>query len=108
MEKIIQQLILALLFLIPSLAFALKCVPVVPGVDNKTIVIAGVTEPKTTKIIVLHNISKESIWLDHPQAKRSASAGWSSYIRPGKWSALILNRKSFALSCASILPGKVV
>jgi hypothetical protein len=60
-----------------------------------------------SRIYFFKNTSDKSIWLDHPVKNASASAGWSSYLRPGNWSALLLDKKSFELSCAMIEPGKV-
>ncbi len=58
-------------------------------------------------IYFVKNASEKSIWLDHPVKNASASAGWSSYLRPGNWSAILVDKKSFELSCALIQPGKV-
>lgn len=58
-------------------------------------------------IYFIKNNYSQSLWIDHPNEKRSANAGWSSYIRPGQWSALMLNRKDFALSCAVLHPGQI-
>lgn len=72
--------------------------------QNKNILL-----PDIAQIYFVHNISQKSLWLDHPAEHKGkgVSAGWSSYFQPGKWSAILLNRKNFAISCAVIQPGKV-
>jgi hypothetical protein len=88
-------------------AETVSCSPAVVKADNKTIILPGVSQPKETMIYLFNNISKESLWLDHPVPHPSASAGWSSYVRPGHWSAMLINRKDFAINCAEIKPGQV-
>jgi hypothetical protein len=61
-----------------------------------------------TQIYLIHNVSQQSIWIDHPIKNRSASAGWASFIRPGRWSALNLDKKDFVMSCSQIKPGEIV
>jgi len=61
-----------------------------------------------TKIYLIHNISAKSIWVDHPSKKQSASAGWASFITPGNWSALLIDKKNFIINCSQIKPGEVV
>ena len=83
------------------------CVPLEMKSENKEIVLTGPDQPKTSKIYFFKNLTKQSIWLDHPVLHPSVSAGWSSYLRAGNASALVANRKNFNLSCAVIKPGKV-
>jgi hypothetical protein len=84
------------------------CVSTQTKNQGKNIILPGVDQPRTTQIYFLHNISSKSLWIDHPlEGKQSAKAGWASFVQPGKWSALILNRKDFVISCAIIEPGKV-
>ncbi|KTC64766.1 Enhanced entry protein EnhB (plasmid) [Legionella adelaidensis] len=56
-------------------------------------------------IVILHNISNSDIWVTHPVAEASASAGWSSRLQPANWSALALNEKGFEISCVESKPG---
>jgi hypothetical protein len=104
-----KKFLTCIIFLFCSSAFAenISCTPAVVKVENKNIILPGITQPKTTKVYFFNNVSKQSLWLDHPVEKRSASAGWSSYLRPSNWSAIVLNRKNFAISCAVIKPGSV-
>ena len=104
--------ILGIVFLfISQVAWAasstLSCVPLSLKAQNKTITLPGVEDPHTTQIYFLQNISQQSLWIDHPTAGKSVSAGWSSYLHPQKWSAILINRKNFVLNCAVIQPGKV-
>lgn len=84
-----------------------SCVPAVVKVEDKNIILPGPEDPKGKVVYFFNNISKKSLWLDHPVERPSASAGWSSYLRAGNWSALAINRKNFKISCAEIQPGKV-
>lgn len=56
-------------------------------------------------LILIHNISTSDLWITHPGSGVGASAGWSSQIQAGNWSALVLQNKSFALSCIESKPG---
>jgi hypothetical protein len=55
-------------------------------------------------LLLIHNVSSSELWLTHPSDK-GVSAGWSSQIQGGNWSALVLNKKSFALQCIESQPG---
>jgi hypothetical protein len=85
-----------------------RCSLVTLKAQNKMILLPGPSDRHAVKIYFLHNTSQQSLWLDHHREKqKSANAGWSSYLRPGKWSAIMLTQQNFALSCAIIHPGKV-
>ncbi len=110
MRRQTTKFLLILLLSFSGIAFAdLKviCKPLKAKEHEKNIILPGVDQPRTTVIYFIQNIAKQSLWLDHPVQRRSASAGWSSYVQPGMWSALLVNRKDFAISCAEIQPGKV-
>lgn len=72
-------------------------------------VVSGALLSLSTKkplIIMIHNLSNNDIWVTHPETNPSASAGWSSRLQAGKWSALALDSsKAFALSCIESQPG---
>lgn len=104
--------ILLLIFLLSSMSLVhansfLACPPATVKFEANNIILPGPVQARSAVIYFFRNNTEESLWLDHPVAHPSASAGWSSYIQPGNWSALILNRKNFAISCAVINPGKV-
>ncbi len=101
---------LAVLVMFCQIAFAAEnkpCVPITVKTDNKNIILPGPVEARTVVMYFFNNKIQSSLWLDHPVTRPSMSAGWSSYIRPGNWSALVVNRKNFTISCAVIKPGKV-
>lgn len=91
---------------IVSAATPVSCVPVKMISENKNIMLAGPEKSAPSQIYFFKNTTKQAIWIDHP-TNRSMNAGWSSYVRPGNWSAFLLNRKAFAISCTVIQPGKV-
>lgn len=109
MQRIYQVILFILLGCSSSWGAANSevCLPVTLKMQNKNIVLPGVTQPRTLQVYFFKNISAQSLWLDHPVEQRAASAGWSSYLRAGNASALVVNRKNFTISCAVIQPGKV-
>ena len=56
-------------------------------------------------VVMIHNLSRVDLWITHPVSEPSASAGWSSRLQAGNWSALALSDKSFDLSCIESRPG---
>ncbi len=56
-------------------------------------------------LVMLHNLSNMNIWVTHPVSDPGPSAGFSSLIKAGNWSALALDKKSFELSCIESRPG---
>jgi hypothetical protein len=60
-------------------------------------------------VFLIHNISKQNFWLNHPIAHPSASAGWASRINKNQWSALMIDqsKKDFVVSCTDIQAGSV-
>jgi hypothetical protein len=84
-----------------------ECVPVKLKTQGNYIILPGPDQARTGKLYFFKNVSQQSLWLDHPVGRVSASAGWSSYLRTGNWAAMMLTRKNFAVSCSVINPGKV-
>lgn len=92
----------------PVVALKVTCTPLKVKAANKNIFLtSSATQPASAQLYFLKNVSKKSLWLDHPTKRAAASAGWSSYLRPGQWSAIVMDKKDFALSCAVIAPGQV-
>lgn len=60
---------------------------------------------KKPLLVIIHNLSNSDLWITHPVSNPSASAGWNSRLQAGKWSALALDKPSFALSCIESRPG---
>ena len=56
-------------------------------------------------LVMIHNLSTVDIWITHPVSEPNASAGWSSRLQAGNWSALALDKKTFELSCIESRPG---
>ncbi len=56
-------------------------------------------------LVMIHNLSNTDLWITHPVSDPSASAGWSSRLQAGNWSALALDKKAFELSCIESQPG---
>lgn len=109
MRKIIINTACILLFSLSQLAQAetiFTCVPVKMKSQNKNFILPGPTTAADAEVYFFKNSGKEGVWIDHP-TKKSMSAGWSSYVRAGNWSSLLLNRKNFEISCKVIHPGNV-
>jgi hypothetical protein len=83
------------------------CTPIKAKMEGQNSILERPQSMTGGVIYLLKNNSQKSLWIDHPTNRAGASAGWSSYLRPGNWSALLLNKKDFLLSCAVIQPGKV-
>lgn len=60
---------------------------------------------KLPELVLVHNLSNSEIWVTHPVTDPSASAGWSSKLQGGNWSALTLQSDTFELSCIESKPG---
>lgn len=88
---------------------AMRYLPAAIKIENNLIILPGSAAAKVPQVYFLKNKSQTSIWIDHPLTKNpGVSAGFSSYLRGGNWSAFVLNKQNFALSCLKIQPGKVV
>lgn len=61
--------------------------------------------PKKKGLYLLHNLTKTTVWVMRAVKKPSASAGWSSRLRPGSWSALVIAERDFVLRCIESTPG---
>lgn len=83
------------------------CEPVNFTMEKNDMALAG--NPKTPlQIFFFTNQSDKSIFLDRVSDNPGASAGWSTYLRPGHWSVLVINKKNFTVHCSMIEPGKVI
>lgn len=55
-------------------------------------------------VYILHNTSKKPVYINHPaDHPGTASAGWGTRLNPHQWSALMLNRPAFAITCQNSL-----
>ena len=79
--------------------FPPHCVPLL--VANELL-----TLPAATKtVVMIHNLSNTDLWITHAAQDSGVSAGWSSRLQAGYWSALAFNGKAFELSCIESKPG---
>jgi hypothetical protein len=60
---------------------------------------------KKSKLVFIHNLSNTDLWITHPVAEPSASAGWTSRLQAGNWSALAVDKPPFVLNCIESRPG---
>lgn len=51
------------------------------------------------RLYAIHNMTHDTIWLTHERKHPSASAGWSSELAPGRWSAILVTGRKFDLQC---------
>jgi hypothetical protein len=91
-----------------QLALAISCLSARSQIENNKIILLGSAEHHASQIYFFKNTSRQSVFIDHVKQNPGASAGWSSYLRPYHWSALVLNQKNFTVSCVMIQPGKVI
>lgn len=84
------------------------CIPVSTKKIGNDLVLLTNPPPKTSWIYFFNNISQTSLFIDHPSSGKGVSAGWSSYLRAGHWSALALNKSNFTIHCSAIKPGNVI
>jgi hypothetical protein len=107
MKKLILSLIVTLgAASLVNAASAFYCNPAKIQTQNTNIILLGPEKSDSVQVYFIKNTGQQAVWLDHPSHK-SMNAGWSSYLRPGNWSAFLLNRKDFMLNCSVIQPGKV-
>lgn len=57
------------------------------------------------KLIFINNLAKTDLWITHPVDEPSASAGWTTRLQSGNWSALTVNKGPFVLNCIESKPG---
>lgn len=60
---------------------------------------------KKSNLYFIHNLTSADLWITHPLTNPSASAGWTTRIQGGNWSALALKKGPFALNCIESRPG---
>lgn len=58
-------------------------------------------------LFLLHNVSGETFQVTHPVSNGTASAGWTSEIGPGRWSAFAASSEDFKLSCMQFADGSM-
>lgn len=71
------------------------------AVQGETVTIKA----KDARLIFIHNITAHDLWITHPVANSGVSAGWTSRLEGGKWSALALDKPPFIIGCIESKPG---
>lgn len=65
--------------------------------DSSIILNPGAKPEQSLYLII--NTSESDFWLSRPVKDPGASAGWTSNINPGNWSAFTVNMPDFELTC---------
>ena len=60
---------------------------------------------KKSSLFFIHNLTSTDLWLTHPITHPSASAGWTTQLKKGNWSAFVLKKGPFVLNCIESRPG---
>jgi hypothetical protein len=99
--KILLSLLLLLMghMIYAEDGFPVSCKPI--AVQGESIVLKA----KEPQVVLIHNLSPSDLWITHPVSDPGASAGWSSRLEAGNWSALAVDKESFELSCIESKPG---
>lgn len=79
--------------------FPAGCDPVAVQGESVTI------KAKKSKLVFIHNITTADLWITHPVSNPGASAGWTSRLQAGNWSALSVDKPPFELNCIESRPG---
>lgn len=62
-------------------------------------------EAEKSSLIFIHNLTSTDLWITHPVQNPGASAGWTTRLQDGNWSALALSKGPFILECIESRPG---
>ncbi|MFI4962482.1 MAG: hypothetical protein ACHP6H_01345 [Legionellales bacterium] len=92
------------LVLMPFLGLAKSTLPK----GCKAIAVQGESvsiQAKKNKLVFMHNITSNDLWITHPVVDTGASAGWSSRLQAGNWSALVVDKGPFVIECIESRPG---
>ncbi len=58
-------------------------------------------------LFLFHNISEDTIYINHePKDDPGASAGWSTELAAGNWTAITMSQGNFAFTCGKMVPDK--
>ncbi|QMT61805.1 hypothetical protein [Legionella sp. PC997] len=71
------------------------------AVQGESVTLQG----KQSSLIFIHNLTSADLWITHPVTEPSASAGWTTRLQGGNWSALALNKGPFPINCIESKPG---
>ncbi|TAL61595.1 MAG: hypothetical protein EPN84_07745 [Legionella sp.] len=99
-----RSLIPLVLALLSSISYAESTFP--KGCQPMVVQGQAVTiQAKKNKLIFIHNLAGTDLWITHPVTDPSASAGWTTRLQAGNWSALAVDKGPFELSCIESRPG---
>ena len=62
-------------------------------------VILNTDSKSQQSLYLLNNKSDSDYWITHPVKDPGASAGWTTDINPGNWSAFTVNIQDFEITC---------
>lgn len=58
-------------------------------------------------LYLFNNISESTIYMNHePKNDPGASAGWSTELAAGNWTAISISEENFAFTCGKMVPGR--
>ncbi len=58
-------------------------------------------------LFLFHNVSGDTIYINHePKNNPGASAGWSTELAAGNWTAITMSKGNFMFTCGKMVPGK--
>ena len=60
---------------------------------------------KKKKLLYVHNILGMDLWLTFAGTNAASNEGWSSRLQSENWSALVVDKEAFVLSCIESRPG---
>lgn len=83
-------------------AYPRYCRPILP-IKQELVV---KPQDKQAVVVLINNVHDKNLWLTHPVAEPSASAGWTTRIQPKNWSAIIVKGSAFNIACIEQSPGQ--
>ena len=102
-----------LLIVLPSLVFAhqsdeellnsLHCQPT--GTFKSLEALLNDQDAPKQSLILIHNKTKNPLWVTHPSTNPSMHAGWSTPLAVKRWSAIAVDRNHFRIQCIEAMPG---
>ena len=92
-------LILSSSYLFAESTLPVGCQPV--AVQGESVTLTS----KKSKLVFIHNLTNADLWITHPVTNPGASAGWTTRLQKGNWSALAVDKPPFQLNCIESRPG---
>ncbi len=57
-------------------------------------------------LFLFHNTAEETVYINHEPKDPGASAGWSTELGAGNWTAISMSTPDFAFTCGKMVPGR--